>query len=95
MHDNTEIEQKVLALIISEPNLYYEYNDRLYVDLFDDLQHKLVYEKTNEIYNEGDVPDIIKLTKKLQWTGNEMSELVDIIDIGTTYIDLSYAISTL
>ena len=64
MHDNTEIEQKVLALIISEPNLYYEYNDRLYVDLFDDLQHKLVYEKTNEIYNEGDVPDIIKLTKK-------------------------------
>ena len=37
MHDNTEIEQKVLALIISEPNLYYEYNDRLYVDLFDDL----------------------------------------------------------
>ena len=95
MHDNTEIEQKVLALIISEPNLYYEHNDRLYTDLFADLQHKLVYEKTNEIYNEGDVPDIIKLSKKLQWTGQEMSDLVDIIDIGTTYIDLDFAINTL
>ena len=95
MHDTIEIEQKVLALIIAEPSLYYEYNDRLYIDLFSDIQHKLVFEKTTEIYKDGDVPDIIKLSKKLQWTGKEMSDLVDIVDIGFNYIDVDFAISTL
>ena len=95
MHDTIEIEQKVLALIIAEPSLYYEYNDRLYTELFSDIQHKLVFEKTTEIYKDGDVPDIIKLSKKLQWTGKEMSDLVDIVDIGFNYIDIDFAISTL
>ena len=95
MRDNADIEQKVLSIIIAEPNLFYQYSDRLYSELFSELQHKLVFEKVKEIYNEGGVPDIIKLSHKLQWKGEELSDLIDILNAPLSYIDIDFAIKTL
>lgn len=69
-----EIEKKVLGILISEPKLLTEQHSKLSVNLFSVVNHQIIFQEINEIWQKSQTLDLLILQR--EFTKKNLSELI-------------------